>query len=120
MMNTGYDLTKSQVGPFDGRDQTEEAEMDGAITIRLSTDGDHHELARLAELDSSRAPRGDVMLAFVEGELRAAVALDSGDAVADPFYPSAELVELLRMSAQQPDGAIGHGLRAFRHAVEAA
>jgi hypothetical protein len=95
-------------------------EMEGAITIRLSTAADHDEIVRLATLDSSRPPFGDAALAFVDGELRAAVALDSGDAVADPFHPTAELVELLRMGARQPARATGFGLRIFRHATETA
>jgi hypothetical protein len=94
--------------------------MDGAITIRLSSEWDEKQIARLAALDSHRAPAGEVMLGFVDGELRAAMELDSGDAVADPFYPTAELVEMLRISAKQPDEDSGFGLRAFRHAAETA
>jgi hypothetical protein len=120
MMKAGYDLTTRRAGTFQGRERTKEVEMDGAITIRLSTQADHEEIVHLAALDSSRPPLGEVALAFVDGNLRAAVALESGDAVADPFYPTAELVELLRMSARQPDRPTGFGLRAFRHAPEAA
>jgi hypothetical protein len=120
MMNAGYDLTMRWGGTFQGRERTKEAEMDGAITIRLSTQADQEQIVRLAALDSSRPPFGEVALAFVDGELRAAVALESGHAVADPFHPTAEVVELLRMSARQPDRATGFGLRAFRQAPEAA
>jgi len=95
--------------------------MSGRITIRQSTEADRGEISRLAELDSRRALVGDTLLGFVDGELRAAVVLDSGDAVADPFHPTADLVELLRVSARRQNGASGsRGLRAFRHVAEAA
>lgn len=73
--------------------------MDSRITIRHSTDMDRAEIARLAALDSRDAPAGDAMLGFVNDELQAAVALKSGDAVADPFRRTADLVELLRTAA---------------------
>ena len=94
--------------------------MDSEITIRNSTEADRAAIARLAALDSREAPAGEAMLAFVDDELRAAVGLGSGKAVADPFHPTAELVELLRVSAGQPERATGFGLRAFRHAAQAA
>jgi hypothetical protein len=120
MKNTGYDLTSGTARTFHQSDWHKEAEMGNEITIRQSTDADLQEVARLAELDSRRRPVGDVLLAFVDDELRAAVDLDSGEAVADPFHPTAELVELLRMSAGQPERASGFGLRGFRHAAETA
>ena len=48
-----------------------------------------------------RAPVGPALLAYVDGELRAAVGLVDGHAVADPFHPTAELVEILRFQARQ-------------------
>jgi hypothetical protein len=36
------------------------------------------------------------MLAAAGGEVRAALSLETGRAVADPFYPSGDLVALLR------------------------
>ena len=70
--------------------------MNREIIIRASTKADLPEVAQLAALDSRRAPAGDVLLAYVDHELRAAVDLDSGDAVADPFHHTADLVELLQ------------------------
>jgi hypothetical protein len=72
--------------------------MNNAITIRRSTTSDAAAVARIAALDSGRAPEGDAMLAFVGGELRAVLPLDGGRALADPFHRTAELVELLRYS----------------------
>jgi hypothetical protein len=72
------------------------------LTIRMAVPTDAEALSRLAELDSARAP-GPVpmLLAEVGGELRAAVPLDGGPAIADPFQRTAELVALLVERAQQ-------------------
>jgi hypothetical protein len=65
------------------------------LTIRPAVPGDEPTLARLAELDSSRAPRGLVLIAEVQGEAWAALSVDDGHAVADPFRLSGDLVALL-------------------------
>jgi hypothetical protein len=80
----------------------------GAVTIRPAADADRDALRRLAALDSARVPDGRLLVADSGGELRAAVAIDSGAAIADPFHPTAGLVELLRARALQlkaPDRA---------------
>jgi hypothetical protein len=69
------------------------------ISIRLAGADDWSTIVRLAALDSARAPRGPVLLALVDGEPWAALALDSGDAIADPFRPTADVVALLRTRA---------------------
>jgi hypothetical protein len=74
------------------------------LTIRRASDSDVVALHDLAELDSSRAPHGDVLVAEVGSELWAAVEVDSGAAIADPFRPSADLVELLRFRADAMRG----------------
>src|SRR4051812_27691864 len=66
-----------------------------SLTIRHAAPADDVALARLAELDSSRVPHGDVLVAEVGGEPWAALSLDDMHAVADPFRPSADLVFLL-------------------------
>jgi hypothetical protein len=70
------------------------------LTIRPADLADLAGLDRLAALDSASPPTGDVLVAEVGGELWAAVELDSGAAIADPFRPSGELVELLRVHAR--------------------
>jgi len=75
--------------------------MTGHITITHSTEADVQKLWRLAALDDRRAPVGPALLAYVDGELRAAVGLVDGHAVADPFHPTAELVEILQFQARQ-------------------
>ena len=69
---------------------------DKALTIRPADLADLAALDRLAELDSASPPTGDVLIAEVGGELWAAVEADSGAAIADPFRPSADVVDLLR------------------------
>jgi hypothetical protein len=70
------------------------------ITIRLATDDDRLGLTRLAALDSAEAaPPGRVLLAEVDGELRAALSLADGSAIADPFHPTLAILELLRTHA---------------------
>jgi hypothetical protein len=70
------------------------------IQIRLAHPDDEAALLRLAALDSAPAPHGDVLVARVDGEILAAVALESGRAIADPFRSTADLVELLRTRAR--------------------
>jgi hypothetical protein len=72
------------------------------VTIRKAATTEWDAIDRLAQLDSAPPPPREAMLvAEVEGRMRAAVSLHNGYAVADPFSPSAGLVELLRARAGQ-------------------
>ena len=76
--------------------------MNDTITIRRSTEADRAAIRRLAQLDDRDAPQGESLLAYVDGELRAAVSLLSrGGAVADPFHLTGDVVQLLRLRAEQ-------------------
>ena len=79
--------------------------MTDTLTIRRADAADAGALVRLAALDSASPPTGEALLAEVGDELWAAVEIDSGAAIADPFRPSGELVELLRLRASLADGA---------------
>jgi hypothetical protein len=70
------------------------------LTIRPADLADLAALDRLARLDSAAPPTGDVLVAEIGGELWAAVEIDTGAAIADPFRPSGELVDLLRLHAR--------------------
>jgi hypothetical protein len=72
-----------------------------AVTIRRATDADAFALKRLAVIDSASPPTGDVLLAEMGSELWAAVSVDTGAAIADPFRPSGDLVDLLRFRAER-------------------
>ena len=71
------------------------------LTIRWATPDDADALARLAQLDSSRPPRGVVLLAEVGDELWAAISLDDGHLIADPFRLSGELAFDLAQRARR-------------------
>ncbi len=73
---------------------------DIAVTIRYAFPDDERSLDRLAALDSA-AP---LLVAEVEGQLRAAFSLATGETIADPFHPSTAMIELLRARAQQLRG----------------
>jgi hypothetical protein len=72
-----------------------------AMTIRYASDRDAADVARLSALDSAMIPDGPLLLAFVDGELWAAMAIGREVAIADPFRPSGPVVELLRARARQ-------------------
>jgi hypothetical protein len=71
------------------------------MMIRRTTPDDAAQLMRLAALDSQRPLGPDALVAIVGGQIQAAVSLADGRAVADPFRPTAELVDLLRMRSAQ-------------------
>jgi hypothetical protein len=73
--------------------------MTAPLVLRPATSVDSADLERLAVLDSAEPLSGDVLVAYAGGDLRAALSVDTGRAVADPFYPSAELVDLLHAAA---------------------
>jgi hypothetical protein len=78
-----------------------------SIVIRHSLEEDVRTLAGLAILDSRPQLRGPALLAEVDGVARAAIDLGDGSVVADPFAPTAELVELLRLRARGIEAAAG-------------
>jgi hypothetical protein len=78
--------------------------MNEALLIQRS-DADTLEVWRLAALDDRRAPHGPALLAYVGGELRAALALRDGHVVADPFHRTADIVEMLRVEARYEEAA---------------
>ena len=72
-----------------------------ALTIRRASAADAAAVARLAALDSAVPPTGELLLGEVGDELWAAVAVDSGATIADPFRPSRDIVELLNLRARR-------------------
>ena len=84
--------------------------MTGAITIRSSTEADAPAIRDLALLDGGAAPRGDALLAYVDGELRVAVGRTDGAAVADPFHLTADIVTLVRAAGGSGAAARHHGV----------
>ena len=70
------------------------------ILIRASTAHDAAALHELAAIDSARPLVGRVLVAEVNGVIHAALPLDGGGPIADPFRDSGHLVELLRTHAR--------------------
>jgi hypothetical protein len=81
------------------------------ITVRFSVASDLSELARLAALDSASPPRGPALIAEADSRMLAALPLGSGRPIADPFEPTAEILELLRLRAEQVQAREQHGWR---------
>jgi hypothetical protein len=89
------------------------------ISIRFARPSDQEDVRRLALLDSARSDGGEMLVAEVDGRIRAALPLGGGPLIADPFEPSAELRSLLRLRASQlaPPPEPRRPLRALAHAV---
>ena len=93
---------------------------DRVVLTRRANAADEPALADLAALDSAAVLEGEVLVALVDGELWAAIGLDDGRVIADPFRPSREVVDLLllryerlRRREREPEQApAGHALRA--------
>jgi hypothetical protein len=74
----------------------------GSIVIRPSRPGDEPALERLAALEGRRLAGESFVLAEVGGELVAAAPADGrGEPIADPFRPTADLVEVLRLCVRR-------------------
>ena len=71
------------------------------LTIRMERAEDERNVIRLAQLDSAWPPAGPRLLAVAAGRPLAALSLESGRVIADPFVPSGPVVELLRARAAQ-------------------
>jgi hypothetical protein len=71
------------------------------VTIRFAHPHDAPALATLAQLDSAEPLDPPVLVAEVGGELRAALSLADAAVMADPFHPTRELLDLLRVRAEQ-------------------
>jgi hypothetical protein len=77
------------------------------LTVRPAVASDLSELARLAALDSASPPRGPALVAEADSRMLAALPLGSGRPIADPFEPTAEIVALLQLRAEQLTRAEG-------------
>jgi hypothetical protein len=71
------------------------------ITIRRLGADDNAAVTRLAQLDTARRPRGELIGAELDGHLVAAISTTTSEAIADPFRRTAEIVEMLRVRLTQ-------------------
>ncbi|MEA2134110.1 MAG: hypothetical protein QOC68_2019 [Solirubrobacteraceae bacterium] len=65
------------------------------LVLRRSASWDAAALTRLAQLDGAPTPTGAMLVAELGDEIVAAVPFEGGRAIADPFRPTAAIVELL-------------------------
>jgi hypothetical protein len=70
-----------------------------AYVIRKASEADASDVWRVSLLDSQRPLEGPALVGEIDGKVAAAISLDTGRVVADPFRPTAELVTHLRMRA---------------------
>lgn len=71
------------------------------VRVRRFTERDIDGIRRLSALDDKPVPTGGVLVAELAGELVAALPLDGGEALADPFKPTADIVAMLQLRARQ-------------------
>jgi hypothetical protein len=102
--------------PEPGAEKAETMKTPKNVTIRRTGDADGKSLVRLAGLDSKHVPPGNFLIAEVDGTGWAAVAIESGEVLADPFRHTADLVEMLQLRAarirdvESPEPLRKHGV----------
>jgi hypothetical protein len=72
-----------------------------SVAVRLARPEDESAIHRVASLDGKKAPAGRVLVAEADSEIIAALAIDGGNAVADPFRWTSDVVALMEMRAEQ-------------------
>ena len=86
-----------------------------SVVLRRADSQDSAALVRLAQLDGAPRPSSAMLVAERDDEIVAALPFYGGRAIADPFLPTAELVELLRARVQLLAAAAPSGRGQRRH-----
>jgi len=89
----------------------------GSIVIRPAQAADEDAVRRVAQRDTRNVPEGELLIAAVGGEVRAAISLTSGEVIADPFRRTEELVRVLALRRAQMHHELrrpNRGLRRLR------
>ena len=89
------------------------------VALRLAERDEALAVRRLAALDDAPALEGPVLLAVMDGEPAAALSLVDRRVVSNPFMPTRDLVELLRVRAEHIAGP-GPRSRRSRHVLRRA
>ena len=71
------------------------------LTVRLATHADAPALRHLSELEQTSTPAEPLLLGVVMQRPVAALSLRDGRVIADPFTPTADVIELLSLRARQ-------------------
>jgi hypothetical protein len=72
-----------------------------AVAVRFADPDEAGTLRHLAELDDAPELAGEVLIATIDAHVVAALALDDGRVVANPFVLTADAVALLRRTATE-------------------
>jgi len=72
-----------------------------SVAVRLAGAEDEAAICRIASLDGKKAPQGRVLVAEADNEVIAALPIGGGEAVADPFRWTSDVVALMEMRAEQ-------------------
>lgn len=75
--------------------------LDAEITLRRAQPADAAALRRVAELDSTPQPDGEVLVVEEDGAILAWTEVATGRCAADPFHRTAHLVRLLELRVEQ-------------------
>src|SRR3954471_12830867 len=78
---------------------------EATAVVLAAAPADRDQLVGLAALGSARVLRGTVLVAQSDGRIRAAYSVEEDRAIADPFVPSAGLVQLLHARSALLDGS---------------
>jgi hypothetical protein len=79
--------------------KSETARIPKAVALRQARPDDARALRILAELDEEPELTGDALLALIDGEAVAAMSLEDGHVVANPFVATSDAVSLLKLRA---------------------
>ncbi len=82
-----------------------------AAAVRFAHPDEAGTLRRIAELDDAAELAGEILVATIDADVVAALSLDDGRVVANPFVRTSDAVELLRGSAT---ALTGHPRRRWR------
>ncbi len=74
--------------------------VNGGVALRLAGADDARALRELAELDEAPELSGEALVAVIDDEVVAAVSLDDGRVVANPFVATRDAVSLLELRAR--------------------
>jgi hypothetical protein len=96
------DAERRRLAYPDGDGRGAVADPSRTLVIRVAHPADIPILDRISQLDGRHPPVGSQLLvAEVDGEVLAALPLSGGEPIADPFQPTSELIEMLRLRAGQ-------------------
>jgi hypothetical protein len=71
------------------------------VVIRAARGSDAPALRRLALLDSRPVPAGELLVAETDDEVVAALSVETGDSMANPFCRTADVVDMLGFRARR-------------------